>query len=232
MATRTRDSLGHLGAARRSLGLGAALLASAALMSIALESGEGHWLGWFTLIPLFLSIRVLTPLPAFLAGAFWGVGLFLFLMASGRPPFAPSVWPVVLLGAVPGAYAWLGAQLTRRIGFSPLLLALGWIAAELALRPLGLHNGLLAGTQGHGLVVKTLGYLAGYVVVAFIIAYVNASLLAILRDVCVPVGGSRSRPEPASSAKRLFPIVLPARLSRLFRPSQARAPPLGFHRLW
>lgn len=232
MATRKRDILEHRGTAGRSLGLGAALLASAGLMSIALTSGEGHWLGWFTLIPLFLSIRVLTPLPAFLAGAFWGVCLSLFLLASGSVLFAPSVWSFMLLIAVPGVYACLGAHLTHRVGFSPLLLGLGWIAAELGLQPLGLRHGLLAATQGHGLVVQTLGYLAGYVVVAFIVAYVNASLLSILRDVCVPVGASRVSPGSYGSAKRLFPVVLPARLFRLFHPSQARAPPLGQPRLW
>jgi hypothetical protein len=57
--------------------------------------------------------------------------------------------------------------LTRQKGFSPLLLGLGWIAVELALQPLGLRYGLLAATQGSGLVVRTMGYLAGYVMVAF-----------------------------------------------------------------
>ena len=209
------------------LGLGAALAFSACLMAIALQSPAGVWLGWFTLIPLFLSIRVLSPLRAFFAGAFWGLCLFVFATVSGAAPFAPNVWSAFLLGAVPGVYALLGARLTRQKGFSPLLLGLGWIAVELALRPLGFRYGLLAATQGSGLVVRTMGYLAGYVMVAFIVAYVNAMLLTMLRDVCVVVLRSRLVAGLSGTVKRLFPIDLPAQFFLLWGPSQPRAPPLG-----
>jgi apolipoprotein N-acyltransferase len=209
------------------LGLGIALAVSACLMAIALQSAAGLWLGWFTLIPLFLSIRVLSPLRAFFAGAFWGLCLFVFSTASGSAPFAPNVWSALLLGLVPGAYAFLGARLTRQKGFSPLLLGLGWIAVELALQPLGLRYGLLAATQGSGLVVRTMGYLAGYVMVAFIVAYVNAMLLTMLRDVCVVVLRSPLVAGLSGTVKRLFPIDLPAQFFLLLGPSRPRAPPLG-----
>jgi apolipoprotein N-acyltransferase len=196
-------------------------------MGIALRSPNGLWLGWFTLIPLFLSIRVLTPLRALCAGSFWGLCLFLFSTAAGGAPFAPGLWSLVLLGSVPGVYAFLGALQTRRVGFSPLLLGLGWIAVELALLPLGLRHGLLAGTQGQGLVVRTMGFLAGYVVVAFIVAYVNAMLLTMLRDVCVVVLRSRLESGLSGAVKRLFSIDLPAHFFHLLSLSQPRAPPLG-----
>ena len=227
MVARKRNGFEHSGEGGKAFGLGLALIVSACLMSIALQSPNGHWLGWFTLIPLFLAIRVLSPLKALLAGAFWGLCLFLFSMASGNAPFAPSVWSLVLLGGVPAVYAFLGALQTRRVGFSPLLLGLGWIAVELAFQPLDLRNGLLAGTQGHGLLVRTMGYLAGYAVVAFIVAYVNAMLLTMLRDVCVVVLGSLRRAGPSGDVKRLFSFELPAHFFHLLSPSQPRAPPLG-----
>ena len=210
-----------------TLALGVALMVSACLMTIALRSSMGIWLGWFTLIPLFFSIRVLTPPKALAGGAFWGLCLFLFSVAAGKTSFTPDLWSLLLLGLAPGLYAFLGAHLTRRVGFSPLLLGVGWIAVELALLPLGLRHGLLAGTQGQGVIVRTMGYLAGYVVVAFIVAYVNAILLTMLRDVCVVVLRSRLFSGPSGAVKRLFSIDIPAHFPHLLGPSRPRAPPMG-----
>ena len=227
LVAQRRNSFEHSGGVGLTLAFGGALALSACLMTIALQSSTGLWLGWFTLIPLFLSIRALTPLRALSAGAFWGVCVFLFSAASGNAPFTPDLWSLLLLGSVPGLYAYLGALQTRRIGFSPLLLGLGWIAVELALLPLDLRHGLLAGTQGEGLVVRTMGYLAGYAVVAFIVAYVNAMLLTMLRDVCVVVLKSQLAVGSSSAVKRLFSIDIPAHFPHLLGPSQPRAPPLG-----
>ena len=222
-----RNSFEHSSGSGKALGLGVALLVSAFLMSNALASPGGLWMGWFTLIPLFLSIRVLTPLRALLAGSFWGLCLFLFLLLSGDASFAPTAWSLLLLCVVPATYAFLAARLAQRLAFSPLLLAVGWIGVELALQPLGLRNGLLAGTQGQGLVVRTIGYLGGFVAVAFIVAYVNAVLLAMLHDVCVVVLRSRLSSGPSGAVKRLFSIDLPAHFFQSLSLSRPRAPPLS-----
>ncbi len=206
--------------------MGIGLAVSACLMGVALQARSGSLLAWFTLIPLFLSIRILTPLRASLAGAFWGLCLFLFSSLSADAPFAPSLSALALLTAAPGLYALVGSLITRRAGFSPLLLGLGWIGVELALQPLGIRHGLLAGTQGQGLIVRTMGYLSGYVVVAFLVAYVNASLLSMLSDVCVSHSGLRVAPRSTRSAPRLSPTELPAYLYQVFSPSQPRAPPV------
>lgn len=202
-----------------------ALLVSAGLMGIALQSASGHWLGWVALIPLFLSMRRLTPLRALLAGAFWGLSLFLVCLFSLNQPFAPTLQSFLLLIAVPAAYVWGGVMLTRRVGFSPLLLALGWIGVELALQPLELRHGLLAGTQGHGLVVRTMGYLAGSFMVAFLVAYVNATLLEMLSAATATTGGLRFVPGPSGSAERILPLEVPVFLQPWFGPHRPRAPP-------
>jgi hypothetical protein len=72
-----------------------------------------------------------------------------------------------------------------------------------------------------------MGYLAGYVMVAFIVAYVNALLLTMLRDVCVVVLRSPLVAGLSGTVKRLFPIDLPAQFFLLLGPSRPRAPPLG-----
>lgn len=202
-----------------------ALLVSACLMGVALQSASGHWLGWVALVPLFLLMRRLTPLKALLAGAFWGLCLFLICLAADNRPFPPTGQNLALLITVPALYVWLGVLLTRRVGFSPLLLALGWIGVELALTPLDLRHGLLAGTQGHGLVVRTMGYLAGSAIVAFIVAYVNATLLEMLSAASAADGAARFVPRPGASAERLILWRLPVFLHHLLGSIRPRAPP-------
>lgn len=225
--TRPRgNSFESAGAAAKVVLVAIMLVVSAGLMGAALQSPAGRVLGWFTLVPLFFLIRLLTPLRALFAGAFWGLCLFLFGAAAANAPFAPTLTNLLLLSTIPGLYAGAGALLTRRIGFSPLLLGLGWIGVELALQPLALYNGLLAGTLGHGLVVRTMGYLAGSVVVAFIVAYVNASLLEMVTEACVATGAVRFTAGAAAPEERFFPLELPAYLFEYLRPHQPRAPPI------
>ncbi len=57
--------------------LGTSLAISAYLTVVALGSADHRWVGWVTLIPLLVSIRVLAPPKAMLAGAFWGLCLLI-----------------------------------------------------------------------------------------------------------------------------------------------------------
>ena len=208
------------------VGLGAALAFSAYLMAVAIRSSEGWWLGWVTLLPLLLAIRLLPPLRALIAGSFWGVCFYVLSLIGGEPAFAPGLRSFALLGAIPGLYAGLGSIITRRAGFSPYLLALGWIGVEFALQPLALHNGLLAGTQGDGLLVRVVGNLTGYFLVAFLVAYVSAALLSAISEVCVRVPASRFvRRSGSSQARYCPPFELPIGLFDFIRPLQPRAPP-------
>ena len=207
----------------------AALVVSAFLMALAISSPTGRWLGWFTLLPLFFSIRVLSPVQAGLAGSVWGLAFAVFSATGPDAQIAFTLRSVIPLTLVPGLYAGLGAFLTRRSGFSPLILGLGWVGVELTLRPLALHHGLLASTQGNGLFIRTLGSVAGYVLVAFLVAYVNASLLEMLTVVCV-AGGVPLRLTARGSGdagRRLSPLDVPHYFLYLRGPVQPRAPPAG-----
>lgn len=221
-----RQSETRVGEAAIACLLGGALVASAYLMTLATQSADVRWLGWVTLVPLFLAIRILKPARAFCAGVLWGLSYCFFSGLAQRSGAGVDFGTVALLALVPGLYAGLGASLTRQIGFSPLLLGLGWIGVEVALRPLSLHNGLLASTQGNGLFVRTLGHLAGYVMLAFLVAYVNASLLDVLTVVCSPVGSSKQLSLSGGPAiKRLFQLDIGNILTHRIRPSGPRAPP-------
>ena len=119
------------------------------------------------------------PVRATLAGALWGLCFYAFA-ATAVAVITPATLSWLLLATIPAAYAGLGAALTRRIGFNPVVLGVGWILVEIALKPLGLRYGLLAGAQGEGPLLHWVGRLLGYVFVAFVVACASASLLAAL----------------------------------------------------
>lgn len=222
---RKRHSLESLGKAVKVLGLAIGLALSAGLAAVTSKAPNDVWPAWIMLIPLLLAIRNLSPIYAAGAGLFWGVCLFAIISTTNGAAF--ELWALVLPATVPAGYAWLGSRLTRRAGFCPLLLALGWIGVEIALRPIGLQDGLLAGTQGHALVGRTLGHLFGYVAVAFVVVYVNASILSMLMAMTIVPGGSRLAPRstgsrPKHSLPNPFDVVI-----RFLHPAQARAPPTG-----
>jgi apolipoprotein N-acyltransferase len=198
-------------------------------MAIAMDSGARWWLGWITLLPLFYSIRVLKPAAAFTAGAFWGASLFAAVSLAGSAPFSGGFGSLLLISAVPGLYAGAGALLTRQVGFSPYLLALGWMGVELALSPLGLPHGLLVATQGDSPALQVVGSLTGYAVVAFLVAYLNAVVFCVLSEVPLHRGVLPRISACPAGAQRLVLAEVQLHTSYLIRQSHPRAPPVCVH---
>lgn len=159
--------------------LTAALVGSAYAMALSVASGGHPWLGWLALLPLFRAIQVLPASSASLAGGLWGAGLFLFGVTVVPTGISATLGSALLLTAIPTVYAYLGARLTRRIGFNAFVLGTMWMLVELGLQPLALRNGLLARTQGGGALIDVVGRLFGYVLVAFLLAFTGASVLQI-----------------------------------------------------
>ncbi|MCP4613150.1 MAG: hypothetical protein GY845_31045 [Planctomycetes bacterium] len=156
------------------------LVPSALLTAVAAGSADYSWFAWFVLLPLFLAIRVLSPAVAALTGALWGGFFYLFLAVGTVPGLSLTPHSFALLAIVLMLYAYFGVVLTRLVGFSPILLALGWILVELTLTPLGLNQGLLAGTQSANGFLHWISCLLGYAFVALIVAGVNAWLVLLL----------------------------------------------------
>jgi apolipoprotein N-acyltransferase len=178
-----KDTFKRAWACLKISGLGALLVLSALLTALAVGSGGYSWFAWFGLLPLFLAIRVLSPAVAALAGALWGGCFYLFSVAGAVPGLSLMPHSFGLLAIVLMLYAYIGVLLTRWVGFSPMLMALGWILVELALTPLGLNQGLLAGTQGANPYLHWISCLLGYVLVAFLVAGANAWLVLLLSSV-------------------------------------------------
>ncbi len=162
-----------------------ALAGSAYLTATAVGSPTHAWIGWLSLFPLFFAIRLLCPLRALACGALWGASLFVFCIAADRTAVAPNLWSFALLTGIPACYTFFGAWLTRWMGFSPFVLGVAWMGVELALAPLGLHNGLLTASQGDTVLMHYIGRALGYVLVGFLVAYFNALLVEVFGRACL-----------------------------------------------
>ena len=205
--------------------LAGSLLLSALLIALALNAGPRfRLLPWVGLLPLFMAIRACAPREALLAGALWGAALFALLSGDGGA-VPRTVESFALLAAMPALYAWVCAGLTGRFGFNPLILGLGWVGVECAFQPLGLHNGLLAGTLGDGTFVQVVGGLLGYAFVAFLVAFSNALILSLVSDVGRRISGLRYVPRASLRRRRLLPQTCTAPGLMTLGPSQPRAPP-------
>ena len=210
----------------RFAALAISLPLSAALTAAAVESGQHCWLAWISLLPLFWAIRSLGPLGATLSGALWGGCLYAFLATGAAPAIPPALWTAALLTVVPGCYAASCSLLTRRIGFNPLILGLGWIAVEIALRPLGLDRGLLAGTQTGMTLADWVSSFFGYALVALLLVCANASLVSILSGVRLSRPACRSLAGSPNAVARPPSQVFLVIQSWLLRQAQPRAPPI------
>lgn len=202
------------------------LVLSASLMAAAIGSPDYAWAGWFALLPLLFSIRTLRARLAMACGALWGASIFIASAFVADTPMPLTFQSLALLTAVPAVYAYVGARITRRLGFSALTLGFGWIGVELALMPLGLNGGLLAGTHGHedGSLLYVLEGLLGYGSVAVILAFINGFILSLLSRVG---GGCKSLyvRGPDRPQRRIFPLEVPQCLVYVTNPARPRAPP-------
>ena len=208
-----------------ALSIAPSLIGSAVLMAASLGRPGLAWLAWICLLPLLAAVRKLSPLPAALAGAGWGLCLNTAATAGLAPNLDPSLLSLALLAIVPAAYTALGSLATRAVGFAPLILSLLWILAEVALRPLGLEGGLLAGTQSAGGLAGYIAGLLGYVFIAFAIIYGNAWLLQLLSDLHLDISlAPVQRFFVALRSRAIIPIFWQPQLAIVYR-GRPRAPP-------
>jgi apolipoprotein N-acyltransferase len=209
----------------KTAALAAALIVGAYATSAGGASAESAWVVWFSLVPLFLVIRLWRPRAAAFAGLLWGVCLYAFSLGCSEAIVLPAVWKLLLLATIPAAYMYIGAWLTRRVGFNPFVLGVAWMGVELALGPADLRIGLLAGTAGEGTLLEWVGRAFGYVLIAFLIAVLNASLVSVLAGARLTLPQISRRISLLNTGASIAPrmlFVLPSFAIRLLRP---RAPP-------
>ncbi len=205
----------------------ASIVLSAWLMWLSMTSHVGPWAGWISLAPLLVTIRFARPVPAGCCGVLWGLSLYLVSLTYGSPvtPLTPQA--LGLLICVPAAYALLGSAVTRtRLGFSPLLLATGWVAVEYALAPVTPGFGLLAGGLIKGSFLHAIAGVLGYGSIAFAVAYITSFLLHLLAEIHVFVPGPLFVPGVTDPGARILPEVVPCISYRGLWAARPRAPPI------
>ncbi len=227
MSRRGTDPMGSVAGCTKAVVLASSLVGTALLMALALTSPAYSSLAWISLLPLFWAIRFRGPTAAAFCGALWGISLYFFCTVGAAPPSHLRCLSLFLVCAVPATYAGLGSLMTRAIGFNPLMLAGGWILVELALKPLRLHQGLLAGSLGDSAHFHWLARLLGYVLVAFLVACANASLLVVLSSARLSFPASRSLGGSPNGVAWLPSHVVLAIQSWTLREAQPRAPPIS-----
>ncbi len=164
-------------------GFAVALILGGLFMAVGRAAVDHSWLVWIALLPLFFSIQAFRPKVACLSGLVWGVSFFAFSVVALESD-VPATWgSLALLGSVPAIYTFAAARVTRQVGFNPLVVAFGWVGVEAALAPLGLRHGLVSALQADGALLSVVGNLFGYILVAFVVALVNAVLLAMLQSI-------------------------------------------------
>lgn len=159
-----------------------ALVLGAYLLALGVGTGQHPWVGVVTLLPMLRAIQILRPGSALLCGSLWGVCVYGFAIVPANPVIAPGIVALLMLAVIPGLYAYAGAWATRRMGFSPFTLGVGWMLVEFSLRPLALRYGLLTPSQDH-LVIGVIGRVFGYVWMTFWVVFISAWLLAIVTKV-------------------------------------------------
>ena len=209
--------------------LATALVLSGYLMATGLDPSHPQWLKWFSLLPLFFAIRRLSPTRALFAGALWGMSLWIFASTSAFATISPTLPTFVLLTGISAAYSFLGARLTRWIGFSPFVLGVCWIGVELALTPLGLREGLLNPALPDGSVLSWMGQALGFVLVAFLVAYASAASLTVLSRVRISLGWPRRHGSAPKCERLHFLDACTNKLRYAIIPSRPRAPPVASH---
>jgi len=199
--------------------LGALFLAGAAV------ADDLRWVAGLSLLPLLVAIRKLSRWQAMFCGAVWGAALCGFLLYSA--PVAPSnaVLLTLLTATITAVYAFAGSLVTRWIGFSPLVMATGWIGVELALQPMAFRYGLLSSAVGEGQTMQVVGGLLGYVFIAFLVAYSNAWLLHFAGNIRLRIPRPQLRLSVAGLRGLSVPQIAFASPLPVIGRSHPRAPP-------
>ena len=194
------------------------------LMALSLHAGHQPYVSFVVLIPIFVAVRVCLPWQGATCGVVWGLTLLTVSYAGIGPSISLTPATVLALIALPAGYVWFGTALTTRIGFSPFVLAVGWMGVEAALSPtIALnHNEFLDRAW-----MSWFGSMVAPLLVGFCIALINAVFLE-LAVCCYATRTGLMRPArstPESIVASLESFISP--LLSVLSARHSRAPPFS-----
>lgn len=217
-----------------------AIVISAYLLTVSSVRPQASWVIWLALVPLFTAIRIYGPVRAGVCGAMWSLSLFgfswLFSVGSFRVDFSaasavahPASWianfSMLTALAAPALFAAAASALTRWIGFSPLILAVGWLGVELVASPLVPPPTVPAWLAVQHPIFETVARALGYAFVALLAAYINGWIVEGLTRL------PRYRSDPRRFFARARQVLIRVSQNdfpvwcRDLAPCSARAPP-------
>ena len=165
----------------RLVGIAVALGFSAHLVCLAASSAIWSWLVWVALTPFLLVLRRVGPRGGLAVGLWWGMCMGVCRLAlAGLPVTAVDI---AMPGLGFGLFAAAVCLLSRRIGFSPVIVALLWVGTELGLDVLGWHDGLLVASLASGPLLTWIGAVLGTALITFLIVWTNAQVVELLESV-------------------------------------------------
>jgi len=203
------------------------LIGGAWATATAVGSPTSFWPVWISLLPLFAAIRLFSAKSSAFFGGFWGGCLYLFLAASPAMMTESGAPILAMLVIIPAAYAAVMAVFSRRFGYSPLAMALGWILVELAFNLAGLRDGLLSVGNSRGPALQIVADFLGSGFVAFIIVWISAFLLFIPLKMALPYVMRLLEHEDCNPTRiPIHKTLCPLSITVVGRPSP-RAPPVA-----
>ncbi len=152
------------------------VLVSAFVFTLVSESTHSL-LSFLCLLPLLRAAQGMRPAHAMGVGALWGSSACLFAALDGGSAITASAVGVVGLLVAPALYACGGSWVTRRVGFSPFVLALGWILIECTLGQS--TRGALIGSSDSGM-LAVVGRHLGSAWSAFVVVYLGSWCLLLV----------------------------------------------------
>jgi len=204
------------------------LACGAVLMAASLANHGRFWLCWASLVPLFVVVRLLSPIRAAIWTGCWGlaVGLLTLLFESTVAP--DSVQRLALLFLFPALFGWGARRMTIRFGFQPIVMGFGWMLVELGLQFTTLEGGFLIAAGSDNPLTVWIGQTLGFIWIALLISMFSAIVLSIVADLPMPRCPSARR---IRRANRIAGFVIPFDSSLrircfLLRMAAPRAPPI------
>ncbi len=197
----TSEGRGRVRAGRLALLIFLCVIGGRLAAAADAAGGSAPW-AWVAVLPLLAAMYALRPGAAGLCGAAWGLSLG--LPAEATPASFASVSSVLLIFLkiiLPAGYALVGSLATRRIGFNPFVLGVGWMILELTLTAFDARGGLIADGIVGGIVPRLIGDIFGSAVVAFLAVMINGLVIELVRTV-VGVLGDIPRPATTNAAGR------------------------------
>lgn len=205
-----------------------AQISSAWLAVSVADSTRASPLVFFSLLPLFVAICLLSTSWTALCGLAWGLTAGTVLTISAGEAGSFTLIPALISGVAVSGFALVSSRVTRRFGFNPLFLATLWVLVEAVREPFVADGGILSSASLNDWTTDVVSSILGYAFVGFVVTLVNGLFVQVALCICrlesgtIPWAGGAGRGGVLQHTGTWL-----SRRAHLGWPRRTRAPPLG-----